>query len=123
MDGFETKLQFQYLYEHVARLFFLSHPYVVPPDTQTIQPQAQALPSSAPQAPVLTATATSVTVALYQPTAIQLSSSSHTGWRTLVGRPSDPRAIFREMTWIQKNTWQFLNYWLISYMFLKNLLE
>lgn len=43
--------------------------------------------SSATKAPVLTATATSVTVALYQPTNIQLSSSSHTGWRILVGQP------------------------------------
>ena len=52
MDGFETKLQFQYLYEHVARLFFLSHPYVVPPRRhKPSNPKPKLLPAVPPRRP------------------------------------------------------------------------
>eukprot|EP00435_Cladocopium_sp_Y103_P055148 s316_g18.t1 len=51
-----------------------------------------------PAAPVLTATATSVTVALYQPTAVQLSSSSHTGWRILLDDANDADNTYDEIS-------------------------
>lgn len=50
-----------------------------------------------PAAPVLTATATSVTVAVYQPTNIQLSSSSHTGWRILLDDANDADNTYDEI--------------------------
>jgi len=51
-----------------------------------------------PAAPGLTATATSITVALYQPTNVQLSGSSHTGWRILVDDANDADNTFEEVS-------------------------
>ncbi|CAE7771797.1 Ttn [Symbiodinium pilosum] len=53
-------------------------------------------PPLTPTAPALTTTASSLTIALYQPTAGQLNNAQHTGWRILVDDANDADDIYNE---------------------------
>eukprot|EP00439_Symbiodinium_sp_Y106_P051756 s3186_g6.t3 len=54
-------------------------------------------PPDTPTAPALTSTASSLTIALYQPTAGQLQNAQHTGWRILVDDVNDADNIYDEL--------------------------
>ncbi|CAE7244936.1 TTN, partial [Symbiodinium necroappetens] len=54
-------------------------------------------PPDTPTAPGLTSTASSLTIALYQPTAGQLNNAQHTGWRILVDDVNDADNIYDEL--------------------------
>ncbi|CAE7779180.1 TTN [Symbiodinium sp. CCMP2456] len=54
-------------------------------------------PPDTPTAPGLTSTASTLTIALYQPTAGQLNNAQHTGWRILVDDVNDADNIYDEL--------------------------
>eukprot|EP00930_Biecheleria_cincta_P038762 TRINITY_DN26639_c0_g1_i1.p1 TRINITY_DN26639_c0_g1~~TRINITY_DN26639_c0_g1_i1.p1 ORF type:complete len:4930 (+),score=584.21 TRINITY_DN26639_c0_g1_i1:1092-14792(+) len=53
-------------------------------------------PPLTPQPPPISATASTLTVELYDPTPLQLSTASHTGWRILVDDANDADNVYEE---------------------------